>query len=184
MERPIIGPADRSGAGPWGIIRLMAACRVRAEPLAKGGLDLMMYQGEPVDLESAEVVVAIGAGVRSEADFRLVQHLAECLGAAIAGTRPAVDRGFIRHEQMIGQTGRTVRPGLYIAIGISGSMQHRTGVAETAKVIAINSDPKAPIFSVADHAIIGDLHDVIPRMMAAVRCGATVEQIVESTARV
>jgi electron transfer flavoprotein alpha subunit len=168
----------------WTMIDPMTARRVRAEPPVRSGPDLMVHQGEPVDLESAEVVVAIGAGVRSDADFRLVAELAEALGAAIAGTRPAVDRGFIKHEQMIGQTGRTVRPSLYIAVGISGSMQHRTGVARSAKVVAINSDPKAPIFSVADHAIIGDLQDVIPKMIAAVRAGATVEQIVQSTAKV
>ena len=162
----------------------MTARTVRARLFFRRGLDLMVHQGEPIDLESAEVVVAIGAGVRCEADFRLVRELADCLGAAIAGTRPAVDRGFITHEQMIGQTGRTVRPELYIAVGISGSMQHRTGVGQSATVIAINSDPKAAIFSVADHAIIGDLHQVIPKMIAAILAGATVEQIVESTAEV
>ena len=162
----------------------MTARTVRAKLFVRRGLDQMVQHGKSVDLNSAQVVVAIGAGVRSEADFRLVQELADCLGAAIAGTRPAVDRGFITHEQMIGQTGRTVRPELYIAVGISGSMQHRTGVGQSATVIAINSDPKAAIFSVADHAIIGDLNQVIPKMIAAIRAGATVEQIIESTAEV
>ncbi|UCD75113.1 MAG: electron transfer flavoprotein subunit alpha/FixB family protein [Phycisphaerales bacterium] len=139
----------------------------------------MTVRSGPADLKTARVVVACGAGVRTEADFRLVEKLAEVLGAAIAGTRPAVDRGFITKEQMIGQTGVTVRPEVYIAVGISGSTQHRTGVARSAKVVAINSDPKAAILSVADRGIIGDLNEVIPQMIAAAKAGATAEQLVE-----
>lgn len=142
----------------------------------------MVTSRSPVNLSTASVVVACGAGVRTDGEFRLVQELAGCLGAAIAGTRPAVDRGFISHEQMIGQTGVSVRPEVYIAIGISGATQHRTGMERSARIIAINSDPDAAIFSIADHGIIGDLKNVIPRMIAACKAGATTfEQLVQST---
>ena len=133
------------------------------------------------NLKSARTIVAVGAGVKTEAAMVLVRQLAECLGAPIAGTRPAVDRGFISPGQMIGQTGLTVQPEIYIAIGISGASQHQTGMGESAKIVAVNSDPSAPIFSVAECAIVGELEQVIPRMIDACQDGATIEQIVQSS---
>jgi len=140
-----------------------------------------MKPDRTIDLKSARVIVACGAGVKTADDFRLVRELAGCLGAEIAGTRPAVDRGFVTREQMIGQTGVSVRPDVYIAVGVSGSSQHRSGIEGSATIIAVNSDPHAPILSVADHAIIGDLKEVIPRMISACQDGATIDQIVHST---
>jgi len=125
-----------------------------------------------VNLKAARIIVAGGAGVGSKDNFRLIWDLANCLGAAVAGSRAAVDLGFVDHDHQVGQTGTTVRPALYIACGISGAVQHRAGMGESAKVLAINNDPEAPIFSVAHHGIVGDLTDVIPRLIKTVRSGA------------
>ena len=143
----------------------------------------MKKPARDIDLRSARVIVACGAGVKTAEDFSFVKDLADCLGAKIAGTRPAVDRGFIAREQMIGQTGVSVRPEVYIAIGISGSAQHRSGLDESATIIAVNRDRRAPIVSLADHAIIGDLREVIPPMIEACRGGATIEQLIRSSAQ-
>jgi len=125
-----------------------------------------------VNLKAARIIVAGGAGVGSKENFRLIWDLANCLGAAVAGSRAAVDLGFVDDDHQVGQTGTTVRPALYIACGISGAVQHRAGMGESAKILAINNDPDAPIFSVAHHGIVGDLTDVIPKLIKTVRAGA------------
>ncbi|MBT4994800.1 MAG: electron transfer flavoprotein subunit alpha/FixB family protein, partial [Candidatus Marinimicrobia bacterium] len=99
--------------------------------------------------------------------FQLIKDLAKVLGAEVAGSRAAVDAGLIDSERQVGQTGTTVRPKLYIAIGISGAIQHRAGMQESQKIIAINSDAEAPIFQVAHYGIHGDLTDVIPKLITA-----------------
>ncbi|MEA3339325.1 MAG: electron transfer flavoprotein subunit alpha/FixB family protein, partial [Chloroflexota bacterium] len=125
------------------------------------------------DLPGADVIVAGGAGVGSRENFSLIRELAQTLGGEAAASRAAVDAGFISHEHQVGQTGVTVRPRLYIACGISGAVQHRAGMDQSSKIIAINSDPHAPIFQVAHYKIVGDLNKVIPWMMRAYREGAT-----------
>ena len=120
-----------------------------------------------VDLKGAQIIVAGGYGVGSKANMKLIYDLAEALGGEVGASRAAVDAGWIEHERQIGQTGVTVRPRLYIAAGISGSIQHCAGMSESKKIIAINTDPEAPIFSVAHYAIVGDLNTVIPQMIKA-----------------
>ena len=120
-----------------------------------------------VDLKGAQIIVAGGYGVGSKANMKLIYDLAEALGGEVGASRAAVDAGWIDHDHQIGQTGVTVRPRLYIAAGISGSIQHCAGMAESKKIIAINTDPEAPIFSVAHYAIVGDLNTVIPQMIKA-----------------
>ncbi len=111
------------------------------------------------------MIVAGGYGVGSLANFKLLFELAEVLGGEVGATRAAVDAGFIGHERQIGQTGVTVRPKLYIACGISGAVQHRAGMDQSAKIISINTDPKAPINAIADYTIIGSVTDIIPKMI-------------------
>ncbi len=122
-----------------------------------------------VDLKAARIIVAGGAGVGSKENFKLVWDLANCLGAAPAASRAAVDLGFIDRDHQVGQTGTTVRPSLYIAVGISGAIQHQAGMTQSQKIIAINSDPEAPIFQVAHYRIVGDLNEVVPRMIKAIK---------------
>jgi electron transfer flavoprotein alpha subunit len=122
-----------------------------------------------VDLKAARVIVAGGAGVGSKENFQLIWDLANCLGAAPAATRAAVDLGFIDHDHQVGQTGTTVRPSLYIAAGISGAVQHQAGMSQSQKIVAINNDPDAPIFQIAHYKILGDLNAVIPKMIKAIK---------------
>ena len=129
-------------------------------------------QEKTVNLKGAQIIVAGGYGVGSAANFKLIHELAKTLGGQVGASRAAVDAGWIDHDHQIGQTGVTVRPKLYIACGISGSVQHRAGMAESKKIIAINTDPAAPIFSVAHYGIIGDLNQVIPMMIKAYKSKA------------
>jgi len=122
-----------------------------------------------VNLKAARIIVAGGAGVGSKEKFRLIWDLANCLGAAPAATRAAVDLGFIDSDHQVGQTGTTVRPSLYVAVGISGAIQHQAGMSQSQKIVAINNDPDAPIFQIAHYKLLGDLNEVVPRMIKAVR---------------
>ena len=134
-------------------------------------LRLIEHHREPrkVNLKGARTIVAGGGGVGSKANFGVIYELAGALGAAVGASRAAVDSGWIDKEHQVGQTGTTVRPALYIACGISGAVQHRAGMEESAKIIAINSDAEAPILSVAHYGIVGDLNQVIPMMIKAVK---------------
>lgn len=122
-----------------------------------------------VNLKGARTIVAGGGGVGSKQNFRLIHDLAGVLGAAVGASRAAVDGGFIDKAHQIGQTGTTVRPALYVACGISGAIQHRAGMEESAKIVAVNWDKEAPIFGVAHYGIVGDLNQVIPMMIKAIK---------------
>jgi len=122
-----------------------------------------------VDLRNASIIVAGGAGVGSRENFELLYELAEALGGEVAGSRAAVDAGYIPEEQQVGQTGVTVRPRLYLAIGISGAVQHRAGMDASSKIIAINKDPNAPIFEIADYKIVGDLNEIVPELIQIIK---------------
>ncbi|MBN2367101.1 MAG: electron transfer flavoprotein subunit alpha/FixB family protein [Calditrichaeota bacterium] len=118
-----------------------------------------------VNLKAAPIIVAGGYGMGSRENFQLLYQLADILGAEVAGTRAAVDAGFISPERQVGQTGVTVRPKLYIACGISGAIQHRAGMQDSRKIIAINDDPEAPIFDVCHYGIVGDVMEIIPKFI-------------------
>ena len=151
------------------------------------GLDLPLTIEEThrrpkrVNLKAARIIVAGGAGVGSRENFKVLWDLANCLGAAVAGSRAAVDLGYIDQEHQVGQTGTTVRPALYVAVGISGAVQHRAGMQESAKILAINTDADADIFSVAHYGIVADYADVVPKMIKAIRGGSGLLEAAQKT---
>ncbi len=120
-----------------------------------------------IDIKGAQIIVSGGFGVGSRENFRLLFDLAKTLGAEVGASRAAVDAGFADHARQIGQTGVTVRPKLYIAAGISGQIQHTAGMDQSAMIISINNDPDAPIHQIADYAIVGDLNEVIPKIISS-----------------
>ncbi len=125
------------------------------------------HEENKINLKAAPVIIAGGYGMGTRARFDSLYRLADVIGGEVAGSRAAVDAGFVKHERQVGQTGVTVRPKLYIACGISGAIQHRAGMQESKKIIAINTDPDAPIFDICHYGIVGDAVDVVNKFIDA-----------------
>jgi electron transfer flavoprotein alpha subunit len=124
---------------------------------------------QAVDLSQAERIVSVGRGIKEQANIALAQKLAEALGAEIAASRPICDAGWLPMERQVGSSGQTVAPKLYLALGISGAIQHLVGMKGANTIVAINKDPDAPIFEVADYGIVGDLFEIVPAIIEAVK---------------
>jgi electron transfer flavoprotein alpha subunit len=124
---------------------------------------------QAVDLSQAERIVSIGRGIKEQARLAVAQQLAEALGAEMAASRPICDAGWLPMERQVGSSGQTVAPKLYVALGISGAIQHLVGMKGSSTIVAINKDPDAPIFEVADYGIVGDLFEIVPALVDAVK---------------
>jgi len=153
-----------------------AAAPVRALDVAVDGAAIRQKPEAPfqqarqaVDLSQAERIVSVGRGIKEQANIALAQQLAEALGAEIAASRPICDAGWLPMERQVGSSGQTVAPKLYLALGISGAIQHLVGMKGANTVVAINKDPDAPIFEIADYGIVGDLFEIVPAMISALK---------------
>ena len=131
-------------------------------------LEIVKENKEIVDISEANFIVAGGRGMGSQENFKLLYELAEALGGVVAASRAAVDKGWLDKAYQVGQTGKTVRPNIYIACGISGAIQHVAGMQDSDLIIAVNKDGSAPIMKIADYGIVGDIVKVIPQMIAEV----------------
>ena len=137
---------------------------IRTKPL-----DLFRESARAVDLGAAEIIVSVGRGIKEADNIPLVQQLADALGAELAASRPICDAGWLPMERQVGSSGQTVAPKMYMAVGISGAIQHLVGMKGSRTVVAINKDANAPIFEVADYGIVGDLFDIVPALTEAVK---------------
>jgi len=142
----------------------LTAAEIRTKPL-----DLFRESQRAVDLGAAEIIVSVGRGIKEADNIPLVQQLADALGAELAASRPICDAGWLPMERQVGSSGQTVAPKMYLAIGISGAIQHLVGMKGSRTVVAINKDPNAPIFEIADYGIVGDLFQIIPELIDAVQ---------------
>ena len=138
----------------------LAATDIRQKPEAP-----FKEAKQAVDLTQAERIVSVGRGIKGEEHIALAKQLAEALGAEIAASRPICDAGWLPMDRQIGSSGQTVAPKLYLALGISGAIQHVVGMKGARTIVAINKDPEAPIFEIADYGIAGDLFEIVPAMI-------------------
>ena len=142
----------------------ISAADIRTKPL-----ELFRESQRAVDLTAAEIIVSVGRGIKESDNIPLVQQLATALGAELAASRPICDAGWLPMERQVGSSGQTVSPKLYLAVGISGAIQHLVGMKGSKTVVAINKDANAPIFEVADYGIVGDLFQVVPALIEEIQ---------------
>ena len=156
--------ARGSAAAPIRTLTIDAGASVREKPEAP-----FQEAKQAVDLSQAERIVSVGRGIKEQSNLPLAQQLAEALHAELAASRPICDAGWLPMERQVGSSGQTVAPKLYLALGISGAIQHLVGMKGSSTIVAINKDPDAPIFEVADYGIVGDLFEVVPALLAALK---------------
>ena len=180
--------ADFRAAGPGPVFASVQAGAYRAENVAEGSAPVEVFTPridagqirttphEPfreaaraVDLTAAEIIVSVGRGIKEKDNIPVVEELAKAMGAELAASRPICDNGWLPMERQVGSSGQTVSPKVYMAVGISGAIQHLVGMKGSKTIVAINKDSNAPIFEVADYGIVGDLFEVVPALVEAVK---------------
>ena len=162
----VMDKAEKNTANSGDIVNLDIS--LSASDIRTKVLEVVKSVGEQVSLTDASIIVTGGKGLGSPDGFKIIKTLADTLGGVVGSSRAAVDAGWIDRSHQVGQTGTTVKPNLYIACGVSGAIQHLAGMKESDVIVAINSDPDAPIFKVADYGIVADLYKVIPEMLEAI----------------
>jgi electron transfer flavoprotein alpha subunit len=159
--------ADQVAAGSATVEKFrpeLSAAAIRTKPL-----ELFRESQRAVDLTAAEMIVSVGRGIKEAENIPIVKELAEALGAELAASRPICDNGWLPMERQVGSSGQTVSPKLYLAVGISGAIQHLVGMKGSKTIVAINKDAEAPIFEVADYGIVGDLFQVVPALVEEIK---------------
>lgn len=159
-----IRPASFAAAGEGGSAEIVAHEPQAEDPGHTRFVKIEGGEGEGPDLATAQIVVSGGRAMGSSEGFDIIYSLAKSLGAAVGASRAAVDAGYVPNELQVGQTGKIIAPELYFAIGISGAIQHLTGIKDAGTIVAINKDPEAPIFDVADLGLVGDLFEIVPEL--------------------